>query len=173
MSETKCCKTCNKELPWSKKPNKTGLCNSCYKKDYYKKWSIKNKKHRSEYRKEYAKANRERLSKNKTIKYNSDLSFKLKEVLRTRLSKAVRRDTKSGSAIKDLGCSISFFKKYLESKFEPGMTWGNYGPKGWHIDHVKPLDSFDLTNRNQLLEACHYTNLQPLWWRDNIKKRDK
>jgi hypothetical protein len=48
------------------------------------------------------------------------------------------------------------------------MTWDNWTTDGWHIDHIKPLaSSFDLTDRKQFLEACHYTNLQPLWAKDN------
>jgi desulfoferrodoxin (superoxide reductase-like protein) len=53
------------------------------------------------------------------------------------------------------------------------MTWDNWTTDGWHIDHIKPLASFDLTDRKQLLEACHYTNLQPLWAKDNLIKSDK
>jgi len=53
------------------------------------------------------------------------------------------------------------------------MTWDNWTLDGWHIDHIKPLASFDLTDRKQLLEACHYTNLQPLWAKDNLTKNDK
>lgn len=59
-------------------------------------------------------------------------------------------------------------RAHLETRFLPGMTWENYG--AWHIDHVRPLASFDLTDRAQLLQACHYTNLQPLWARDNRSK---
>jgi len=61
----------------------------------------------------------------------------------------------------------------LESKFQPDMNWDNWASDGWHIDHIKPLASFDLTDREQLLIACHYTNLQPLWAKDNIAKSDK
>ena len=53
------------------------------------------------------------------------------------------------------------------------MTWDNWTTDGWHIDHIKPLSSFDLTDRKQLLEVCHYTNLQPLWAKDNLIKSDK
>jgi hypothetical protein len=71
-----------------------------------------------------------------------------------------------------LGCSIPELKQYLESKFQPGMSWENHG-KEWHIDHIRSLVNFDLTNKKQLLEACHWTNLQPLWWIDNLKKGSK
>jgi len=163
------CKCCPTELPRSSKPNKTGLCNVCYKKMNYKRWVSKND--RSEYRKQYTKDNRKRLTDNKKVKYDNDLGFKLKETLRTRLAKAIRRNTKTGSAVKDLGCSINDLKTYLESKFQSEMTWDNYGK--WHIDHIRPLSAFDLTDDKQFKQACHYSNLQPLWAKDNLIKRDK
>ena len=104
------------------------------------------------------------------IRMSTNITAKLSSILRGRLNKALNGNYKSGSAVSDLGCSISEFKSYLESKFQPGMTWDNYGLYGWHIDHIKPLANFDLTDRKQLLEACHYTNLQPLWAKDNLSK---
>ena len=86
------------------------------------------------------------------------------------MGQAIKNNFKAGSAVNDLGCSIDFLYKYLEVKFQPGMTWKNWGRKGWHIDHVTPLDWFDLANREQFLTANHYTNLQPLWWKDNLSK---
>ncbi len=85
---------------------------------------------------------------------------------------AIRTGAKSGSAVRDLGCTILELKAYLEARFLPGMTWKNHGLKGWHIDHIRPLTSFDLADRAQLLQAVHYTNLQPLWWQDNLRKAD-
>lgn len=104
----------------------------------------------------------------------TDIRFKISCSLRIRLSNAIKNNQKSGSAVKDLGCSIEFLKQYFEQKFysnpETGkiMTWENYGE--WHIDHIIPLSSFDLTNRKQFIKACHYTNLQPLWAKDNFEK---
>lgn len=122
--------------------------------------------------------------KNKSyyIKYTSghskrmlctDLNWRLRGTLRARLNKALERGTKTGSAVRDLGCSIAEFRKYLESKFQPGMTWDNWSRTGWHIDHIRPLASFDLTDREQLKQAVHYTNLQPLWAKDNQIKAYK
>lgn len=74
------------------------------------------------------------------------------------------------AAIQFLGCSLDEFRTHLESQFQPGMTWDNWGRQGWHIDHIRPLLHFDLKDEAQLRTVCHYTNLQPLWWRDNIVK---
>lgn len=83
---------------------------------------------------------------------------------------AIKKNSKTGSAVTDLGCSIDELSAHLESKFTDGMNWENYGKTGWHIDHIRPLSSFDLTNQEDVRKACHYTNLQPLWWQDNLSK---
>lgn len=100
----------------------------------------------------------------------NDLNYRIAGNLRTRLCNAVKRGSKGGSAVRDLGCSIQELKVYLEAKFTPGMSWMNWGLYTWHIDHIKPLSSFDLTDRKQFLEAVNYTNLQPLWSTDNLTK---
>ena len=104
---------------------------------------------------------------------SSPLRIRIGTNLRSRLNKAIKGNYKSGSAVFDLGCSIDEFKVYMESKFQLGMSWGNWGRKTWHIDHIKPLASFDLSDRDELLNACHYTNLQPLWAKDNMMKSDR
>ena len=176
------------------------FCKSC-KKTYNKEYLEKNKKKLQEYfkstatkaqRKLYYTENKEKILKqtktyyneNKTKlnkkaaeyrfrRYHSDLQFKLTCVLRDRVSSVLKGTSKGGSAVKDLGCSMEELKKHLESQFKPGMTWENYGLKGWHIDHIIPLKHFDLTDREQFLKACHYTNLQPLWAKENISKGSK
>ena len=127
-------------------------------------------------RKAYYEANKDKiriLKKDYRKKNKNNIKFKLPSILRRRLRCALKGNYKTGSAVKDLGCSIDELKSYLESKFLSGMSWDNYGFYGWHIDHIKPLASFDLTDRKQFLEACHYKNLQPLWAKDNLIKGDK
>ena len=79
---------------------------------------------------------------------------------------------KDGSFVRDLGCSLDAFRVYLESHFNPGMTWDNYGrgPGKWNLDHITPLVAFDLTNREQFLTAAHYSNYQPMWSEENGSK---
>jgi len=100
----------------------------------------------------------------------TDIHYRLAKQLRDRLKKAIKNNYKVGSAISDLGCTIQELKIHIEKQFKNGMTWKNHGYKTWHIDHKIPLDSFDLTNREEFLKAVHFSNLQPLNWLDNIKK---
>lgn len=72
---------------------------------------------------------------------------------------------------KEIGCNVKEFKAYIESKFQEGMSWENYGK--WHVDHIYPLSAAYKEGEQSFLKACHYTNLQPLWASENIKKGDK
>jgi len=69
-----------------------------------------------------------------------------------------------------LGTDIETVRQHLENQFKNGMTWNNHGIIGWHIDHIKPCSSFDLTKEEEQLQCFNYTNLQPLWYYDNIVK---
>ena len=101
-------------------------------------------------------------------RYHGDVNFRLAHILRRRLKAALCGEAKRGSAVEDLGCPIGALKAWLMYQFEDGMSWDNYGE--WHIDHVLPLASFDLIDREQLLKACTWQNLQPLWAKDNQSK---
>ena len=103
------------------------------------------------------------------------MSKSIGDKLRARISTIIRQKMqgkrKAGSAVKDLGCTLMELMDHLESKFQDGMNWENYGE--WHIDHIKPLSMFDLTNEEDFKIAVHYKNLQPLWAIDNLKKSNK
>lgn len=104
----------------------------------------------------------------------TDIDFYLVEKLRDRLKRAFKlKGLRKNKIPIEFGCTIEELKAHLESKFQPGMTWDNKGYNGWHIDHIKPLSSFDLSNPEELAKANHYSNLQPLWAKDNMKKSDR
>ena len=104
-----------------------------------------------------------------------DVPFKLKRLTAARIRKAVRRGlTKKSANTKDLlGCTFEYLKEYLAAKFQPGMSWENWSNSTWHIDHIKPMTAFDLADPEQQRTCCHYTNLQPLWAAENIRKGKK
>jgi len=126
-------------------------------KEYLKNWNIKN---REWYRNRY----------NLSLKY--DTNWKIKNSLRGSLRKHLNGIRKTNSTLKYLGCSIDFFKGYIESKFRNGMNWKNYG-EIWHIDHIIPCRSFNLSNEDNIKKCFHYTNLQPLLVYENLSKQDK
>jgi hypothetical protein len=144
--------------------------------DYNKSWREINKDNLKEkqkiYDKNYYETNKEKRLKYQKNRKKTNLQFKLSCAIRSRLYKSIKNKCKVGSAVKDLGCSVDELIIYLESKFQEGMSWNNWKHDGWHIDHIKPLSRFDLSDREQFLEACHYSNLQPLWAEDNLSKSD-
>lgn len=136
-------------------------------------WLDKNPQYHLNYQRTWRAIHKSYNKDYQKTRYATDLNYKLGKVLRSRIKSAIKANCKTGSAVRDLGCSIDELKLYLESRFQPGMTWENWGKTGWHIDHIKPLSKFNLEDREEFLKACHYTNLQPLWAKDNYKKRDK
>ncbi len=188
------CKKCYSKQSYIKNKNKIQSVQKKWKlnniervKNIQRKWEIANpdarkaanakwrnkltsKKKRYKSNKQWYENNKEYHNKYIKNKRLNDENFRIKVNLRSRLSQAVKNGQKSGSAIKDLDCSIFYLKRHLEAQFQPGMTWGNYGLYGWHIDHIIPLFNFDLSNSKEFKKACHYTNLQPLWAKDNLSK---
>jgi hypothetical protein len=172
------CKMCVKERYEKNKVEiltKKRLYYSSNKENLLKKFKAYYADNRSEMltqKAEYYLANKERMQRYNAVyrklRRSYDVNFKLQCNLRSRLNAALKKNFKAGSSVTDLGCSIEELKVYLESKFQPGMSWENHGK--WHLDHIKPLSSFDLTDEEQLKSAVHFSNLQPLWAKDNLKK---
>lgn len=140
-------------------------------------WLNANRHKREGYATAYYRANKERLRKQINAKHaekvKNDSTYKLIRLLRGRTHVAIKAQytTKSQSTLELLGGSVAFVKKWIESQFLPGMTWENHGE--WHIDHIKPCASFDLTDPEQQRECFNYKNLQPLWAFDNLSKGDR
>lgn len=203
MKNTKKCGVCNlyKEIEnFQKRKNKPEYrCKECvreYHKKYYKKNQEALRKRTAEFRKEnpdymikwrkenkekikinkinYLKKNKEKINQNEREKRKRDKAYKIKKNLRRRVNLIIKRGgKKSKSTMQLLGCDTQYFFTHLENKFTDGMNWENYGNNGWHIDHIVPCASFDLTEEEQQSKCFHYTNLQPLWASDNIRKGDK
>jgi hypothetical protein len=106
----------------------------------------------------------------KRKKYYSDEEYRLKEVISARIRQALLHNYKSASTMVLIGCSIPELRLHLEKQFTKGMSWKNHSITGWHIDHIVPCDSFDLTDPEQQRKCFHYSNLQPLWYDVNIRK---
>jgi hypothetical protein len=105
----------------------------------------------------------------KIKRYMQNPGRKICHNLRARQAQALKKNFKTGSSIRDLGCSIESLRLHLEAQFQPGMTWENYGrgKDKWNVDHIEPLVMFNLKDPEQIKIAFHYSNLQPLWQTEN------
>ena len=162
----KCCTTCKQNLPInnfgvdnSRSDNLFPHCNNC------------RDKRGNKYRQEY----REQLHQKELIKCHSNVGYRLMRNQRARIRFAIKRNFgfKMETSTSLLGCTFEELKIHLESQFSPGMTWENYGKLGWEIDHKRPCTSFDLTDSEQQKQCFHFTNLQPLWQKQNASKGGK
>lgn len=145
------------------------------KRRYRERYAVKNAEYRRKYtaRPEY-KARRNALIKQRKA---TDPAFAIARVLRRTLARKLRRSltTKTANTMDLLGCSIAEFLSHLERQFLPGMTWSNWGrgANRWQIDHKRPIASFDLTDPDQQRICFHFSNTQPLWAIDNLRKHAK
>lgn len=123
---------------------------------WFKNWQKKNESKRKKYLK----------------KYNQKSLIRVKNSLRSRINYLMNNEENINPRTLDLlGCKYDFLISHLESKFTTGMSWENYGYYGWHIDHIIPLSSAKTVE--ELKSLYHYSNLQPLWSRDNLSKGNK
>jgi hypothetical protein len=183
VSAEKICQYCgktvykDKERPtdWARKKFCSVKCSHSEASARYREKHSKTEEYRRyqrEYLREYSKTEKYKSHKREYVrrKLVEDVQYRITHMIRIRIREALKCKSivKTESVSECLGCSFSELKKWLESQFVHGMSWNNYGQ--WHIDHVKPLALFDLSNPVQFRDACHYTNLQPLWAIDNLKK---
>lgn len=143
-----------------------------YMREYLKKWR-KDNVHYAEYTR---KRNKEQYKKNAKEIYRKRRARpyeKLAAAIRSRIHDVLKNGYKSARTEGLIGTTIAELKVYLERLFKEGMTWENYGFYGWHVDHIIPLSSFDLTKQEEQKKAFHYTNLQPLWAKENLQKHAK
>jgi len=104
----------------------------------------------------------------------TDISYRIVKNIRSRIGFALKRNIKKSETTKSLlGCSVEYFKKYFQDRFTDNMTWDDFMNGDIHIDHIKPCKEFNLTIPEEQKKCFHYTNLQPLWWYDNLKKGAK
>ena len=159
-----------------------------YKKNH-KEWQVNNP-HRSKYlsqqfkennpgyTKQYYISNKERFKQYQVNRRQVDPLFKLSGGIRNLISGSFKRSCK-GMYIKNkktehiLGCTMEEFIQHLQSQFRPGMYLENYGNSSgmWNIDHIIPISS--AKTEEEIYKLNHYTNLQPLWWEENMAKGSK
>lgn len=126
--------------------------------------------------KKVLKENKKWRNRNKNYvsdRYKTDINFKLRRLFRCRIKYAIKKGSNAKKAYgteKLIGCTFQEAREHIEKQFKVGMTWENHGRYGWHIDHIIPCASFDLTDIEQQKKCFNYTNLQPLWAEENIAK---
>ncbi len=130
-----------------------------------RKWRQKSSEKRRTYRNQYNK------------KYRQTPKYKFEHALRARIITAIKNQSKGlsrkcGKTVSLLGCSIKDFRIYLESKFEPGMSWNNFGSV-WHMDHIMPCSIFDLSKSAHQHRCFHFSNIRPCFIEENLKKGSK
>jgi hypothetical protein len=146
-------------------------------KEKKKEYAVKHKEKISEYHKLYRIKNKEKLKERKNElrrwKLKEDVSYKLEHNIRCRIRMALKNNSKTSSSKELLGCSIEELKKHLEKQFKEGMSWNNYCYRSWHIDHIIPVAKYNLLLEEEQKKCFHYTNLQPLWAEENMKKGNR
>lgn len=142
---------------------------------YSKKYYSENREHLLKKQSEYEAKNKDRFrdkrSKYMIKRYHENPQLKIKMNLSRRLRGLLYKNGKQ--TIDFIGCTIEQLVKHLESLWKPGMSWSNYGRGGWHVDHILPCKSFDLTDHEQQKSCFNYKNLQPLWEFENLSKGSK
>ena len=140
--------------------------------EYQEKYHRENTQRHREKSNEYYKNNREKVFDYYKKKYKEDFLYRLKHNLRCRINLFLKKKniTKRNNTYDIIGCSPTFLKEYIQNKFTEGMTWDLIG-NAIHIDHIIPLSS--AKTEDEIYKLCHYTNLPPLWAKENLQKNNK
>jgi hypothetical protein len=145
------------------------------RREYERQWYQKNKKKILKAKSKRVKTPTFRIknAKQKKLLYKTDKKYRITTVLRSQLYWLIKyyKGIKHVSILELVGCTREHLLKHIESQFKDGMSWENAGQ--WHIDHIIPCSSFNLENLEDQKKCFHYTNLQPLWAVDNIRKHNK
>lgn len=169
----KCCKRCQIVKVATKFRYRTNVCIDCEKNDLYK-WRHDNPERFKEHLQKYRSTD-EYLAKRRTYlmqQYHNNMQARIAQMCRNRIRGAIYGIGKSATTQELLGCSIELLQEWLEYNFDENMKWENIGTY-WHIDHIKPCASFDLTNVEEQRQCFHWTNLAPLEKHRNMSKGDK
>ena len=144
------------------------------RKKYLKQYYVDNQDAIKEYSVRYRKSNRKAINAYFRNKRANDLQYRIYKNMQSRIQSIMRHvgAKKSSNTVNLIGCSMSDFINYIESKFSDGMTWENYG-REWHIDHIKPCASFNLSVPEEQSKCFRWDNLQPLWAKDNLSKNSR
>jgi len=137
-------------------------------KERLKQYRKENKERIAELKKQWREENKERINERRKQRKLTDPIYKLKCNLYKRTGRAFKSKSylKTSKTAEMLGVTYEVAKDHIERQFTKGMTWENHGE--WHIDHIIPLASAQ--TESELIKLCHYTNLQPLWAKDNQSK---
>lgn len=132
----------------------------------------KKRKYDLHYRREYVLNNRDKVNESQRKTYNKYKHEPMKRLIsnvraRVRASFSVKKWNKNNKTKEILGCDFDVLYNHIESKFTNGMCWSKIGSE-IHIDHIIPLAT--AKTKEDIFKLNHYTNLQPLWASDNLKK---
>ena len=124
------------------------------------------------YQKGYIEKNKDKRNENCRKRYRSNINVQIATKIRSRIWKALRtvKANKNSKTEELLGCTYDEARKHIETLWVDGMTWENNTQDGWHLDHIIPCASFNLSNLEEQKACFHYTNLRPLWAVENISK---
>lgn len=143
-----------------------------YNKKYHEEYRVENREKLSKNHAEYFQKNKEKINEKARAKRKINEQFRIANNLRSRVSKVLSGVIGREKTMEMLGCTLEDFKKHIESQWLDWMTWENHGPK-WHIDHIVPVASFDLTKSEERRKCFHYKNMQPLPAKLNLSKNKK